>query len=192
MSKTPCFGCGILMPIRKDKRSPYCRSCSVQHRRCHDCGQLKGQDHTCASVEAKGERRCSTCDRILRNTGWERYSQKCGACSKREFRAKERDERHRLRLQFGGKCEKCGYCKCFAALHFHHRDGTGEKYDWNAKGKSGASLREIRAHPERFQLLCANCHIETHLADGLEPNPGLLDSEVTSSSLEAILPRSQT
>jgi hypothetical protein len=46
-------------------------------------------------------------------------------------------------------------------LHFHHIDAS-EKYDWNVKGKGGASIREVRKHPERFQLVCACCHIEIH------------------------------
>jgi hypothetical protein len=35
-----------------------------------------------------------------------------------------------------------------------------EKYVWSKKGTT--SMRELAAHPERFELLCANCHIEHH------------------------------
>lgn len=64
-----------------------------------------------------------------------------------------------LIAEFGGACQKCGYNRSPRALHFHHNDAS-EKYEWGANGK--AALREISAHPERFILLCANCHAEEH------------------------------
>lgn len=60
-----------------------------------------------------------------------------------------------LASRFGGKCSRCGYDRCSRALHFHHvdgRNGPGGKVD----------LREVDEFPERFQLVCANCHIEIH------------------------------
>jgi hypothetical protein len=124
----------------------------------------RGGKHVCATVKAKGVRKCRLCGARLRNTGWERYSPRCARCAKQAWRNLERRQRKALRQQFGGKCSRCGYDRCESALHFHHKDGTGEKYLWNVKGKRGASIREIKAHPERFALLCANCHIETHCA----------------------------
>jgi hypothetical protein len=61
---------------------------------------------------------------------------------------------------FGSACQRCGYSRCRRALHFHHLDGS-EKKDWSGK-RGNASPAEIRAHPERFILLCANCHAEEH------------------------------
>jgi hypothetical protein len=64
--------------------------------------------------------------------------------------------------QFGGGCQRCGYNRLLRALHFHHTDPSG-KESWS--GVSGkASLKEVAAHPERFLLLCATCHIEEHEA----------------------------
>ena len=60
---------------------------------------------------------------------------------------------------FGNACQRCGYDRCMDALHFHHLDSS-EKYDWAKSGQT--SPREVMAHPERFQLLCANCHYEVH------------------------------
>lgn len=56
-------------------------------------------------------------------------------------------------------CQRCGYNTCVDALHFHHLDSS-EKREWSKNGH--ASPNEIRAHPERFQLVCANCHYEIH------------------------------
>lgn len=64
-------------------------------------------------------------------------------------------DRQLLLTQFGSKCELCGYDRCQRALHFHHR--------LKREGRSGhVDLAEIGQFPERFQLLCANCHIEVH------------------------------
>jgi hypothetical protein len=68
--------------------------------------------------------------------------------------------RAELVAQFGGACERCGYSRCVRALHFHHRDPT-TKRDW-AIENGKARLAEAKAHPTRFVLLCANCHIEEH------------------------------
>lgn len=60
----------------------------------------------------------------------------------------------------GGKCERCGYDKCIAALDFHHLDpnekehkiGNGNTTSWEKY------LKEV----EKCILLCANCHREEH------------------------------
>ena len=69
------------------------------------------------------------------------------------------DRRTVALLAFGSVCQKCGYFKCLAALHFHHIDPS-EKKEW--LHSYYRSLLEVEAHPERFLLLCANCHAETH------------------------------
>lgn len=66
-------------------------------------------------------------------------------------------KRRSLIRQWGGKCQECGYNRCLRALHFHHVDAS-EKYQFSKTG--GASLDEVEQHPDRFRLMCANCHIE--------------------------------
>lgn len=63
----------------------------------------------------------------------------------------------------GGKCEKCGYDKCQAALQFHHLDP--KKKDLNPSQTRSPALffKEI----EKCILLCANCHFEEHFNSGL-------------------------
>lgn len=58
----------------------------------------------------------------------------------------------------GGKCQKCGYSKCIAALEFHHKDpdekesnGDPQKKDFEQKILEG-----------KIQLLCNRCHRELH------------------------------
>jgi hypothetical protein len=62
--------------------------------------------------------------------------------------------------ELGAQCQRCGYNKSLRALHFHHKDSS-EKKLWS-NGKARVSPEEVRAHPERFVVLCANCHAELH------------------------------
>jgi hypothetical protein len=164
-------GCEVDV-IDKGASSSQSPTWSAGKARCMACGRLIGRgEHRCASVDLKGERLCRRCEKVLTNTGYERWKNYCGPCEKARWRQQERDERAKLRAAFGGQCEKCGYDRCTSALHFHHLDRS-EKYVWNPQGKGGTSVREIKAHPERFQLLCSNCHIETHQGDKHEDLPG--------------------
>lgn len=68
--------------------------------------------------------------------------------------------RLKLIVQFGNACQRCGYNKCIRALHFHHIDSTHKKDFSGTRG--GANPQEVQQNPDRFLLLCANCHIEEH------------------------------
>jgi uncharacterized Zn finger protein (UPF0148 family) len=59
----------------------------------------------------------------------------------------------------GGKCELCGYSKCFDALHFHHKDPNEKAFS-----PSGGSIswERMRNEIDKCALLCANCHSEVH------------------------------
>jgi 5-methylcytosine-specific restriction endonuclease McrA len=64
----------------------------------------------------------------------------------------------------GGKCQKCGYNNCLAALEFHHRNpktkdnlGTGNRHSF-----SGRDWSKIKRELDKCDLLCANCHREIH------------------------------
>jgi len=58
----------------------------------------------------------------------------------------------------GGKCSRCGYDKCLAALHFHHRDRSTKKYELSISQKT--FLQSVRDELDKCDLLCANCHAE--------------------------------
>lgn len=60
----------------------------------------------------------------------------------------------------GGRCERCGYDRCLAALEWHHRDPTAKEFALN----DGAtrSLERMREEVAKCDLLCANCHREVH------------------------------
>lgn len=68
----------------------------------------------------------------------------------------------------GGKCQRCGYSGCQAALDFHHRNP--EEKDFSLCKKYGCRKLNDRIKKEldKCDLLCANCHREEHwaLSDG--------------------------
>ena len=78
--------------------------------------------------------------------------------------AETRDRQRRFKQQCidykGGKCSICGYSKCAAALHFHHRDSL-------LKEATISELKSFRFESakkelDKCDLLCANCHAEEH------------------------------
>ncbi len=56
----------------------------------------------------------------------------------------------------GGKCAKCGYNKCMAALDFHHLNPEEKEngFEYRLVGF------EQKIKDGKIQLLCANCHRE--------------------------------
>lgn len=81
-------------------------------------------------------------------------------CKSNYYVAQRRKELKRLAVEYkGGKCQRCGYNKCISALVFHHRDGK----DFGI-GKDGhtRSWERIQKELDKCDLLCANCHAETH------------------------------
>jgi len=61
-------------------------------------------------------------------------------------------ERESLIKMLGGKCKVCSI-KDFIVLEFDHI-----KPILNAERNFSNILREVKKYPEKFQLLCANCH----------------------------------
>lgn len=162
----PCQTCGTMIRDDKKKKTGYCVRC-LPRPHCDKCGQNipASGEHDCPCVDSKGPRFCTNCNKPMSNIGRERHGKLCNVCSNEKWKAVRNAERIELRMMFGGECQECGYCRCPNALHFHHLDGS-TKYDWNQKGQGSASVREIRAHPERFVLLCATHHIEAHCCGG--------------------------
>jgi len=60
----------------------------------------------------------------------------------------------------GGKCSKCGYNKCIAALEFHHIDPKTKDKDY-FNSREGLT-NELKTELDKCVLLCANCHREIH------------------------------
>ena len=60
--------------------------------------------------------------------------------------------------QWGSKCQKCGYLKYPEILQFDHKIPLYRKTNNIKKVVSGHMLKEVRDYPDKFELLCPNCH----------------------------------
>lgn len=85
---------------------------------------------------------------------------------------------------FGGKCCRCGYCKNYAALEFHHLDPKKKDFIWTKLRRMGWD--QIIDELKKCILLCANCHREEHWPESSLNNCDFkintfLDREIKSS-----------
>ena len=65
----------------------------------------------------------------------------------------------------GGKCCKCGYNKCIAALAFHHIDPATKEYTIASMFKNPTKTDLIIEEIKKCALLCSNCHHELHYGE---------------------------
>lgn len=81
----------------------------------------------------------------------------CSSCSvaRKRFRLKIKCVEYK-----GGKCELCGYNKSVKSLCFHHVDPTQKEF--SISGNFALSWDRIQKELDKCQLLCHNCHGETH------------------------------
>lgn len=97
------------------------------------------------------------------------------------YRAIDHDRQRRIKSALvaaaGGKCSRCGYSRCLAALEFHHRDPR-EKDPVLFKNKHRRATidQATREELNKCDLVCSNCHREVHDLMRLPP-PGLSGNE---------------
>ena len=114
---------------------------------------------------------CKSCGK----TGEEHFykSQKwyCKSCWNKKMVQQGQDRVKDLKLEYGGKCTKCGYDKCLDALEFHHVDPTQKEFHLgNSRGKK---LETIKAELDKCILVCRNCHAELHYEERMARPPGI-------------------
>ena len=82
---------------------------------------------------------------------------KCSSCM---IIGRRRKKKAKAVAYKGGKCEKCGYDRCIAALVFHHRNPAEKEFEIgpNLDRKREELYKEI----DKCTLLCHNCHTEEH------------------------------
>lgn len=62
----------------------------------------------------------------------------------------------------GGACGKCGYSANLAALQFHHRNASEKSFKLDMRILSNRRWEAIVEEVSKCDLLCGNCHAETH------------------------------
>jgi hypothetical protein len=84
---------------------------------------------------------------------------RCGKCdTANQIRASKKIKQKCVDYK-GGKCSKCGYNKCNAALDFHHIDPTKKELKLS---KNRRKWETLKAELDKCILVCANCHREIH------------------------------
>jgi hypothetical protein len=112
-----------------------------QHKMCSVCKEQK--------ILAEFHKHPHTRDR--------RQSQ-CRKCDLIQKRQRVKSRKQFLVELLGGRCSKCGYSKCLAALEFHHPDENKE----NDVSAILQCFETAKTEALRCILLCANCHREEH------------------------------
>ena len=106
-------------------------------------------------------RRTLECPRHGNTEFWleKRGSYRCLRCRSEAVSKRRRRLKAILVADSGGRCELCGYDRCVAALHFHHRDGHTKAFGLAERGYT-RSLEIVRREAAKCMLLCSNCHAE--------------------------------
>lgn len=158
MAQVICKNCTNTV-FKEDKRALFCsRKCStIYNNKKHPKRVLEGNCIDCSVAIAKKLKYCSPCKEKR----------------KEAFVPKKRDPqkavksvtswRQRVKIKAieykGGKCIRCSYFKCVAALQFHHTDPTQKDFIISGTSKSWDS---IKVELDKCILICANCHAEEH------------------------------
>lgn len=85
----------------------------------------------------------------------------CISCTKKQATERQKNLKREALNYKGGKCEKCGYVKCNAALEFHHTNPKEKDFSIS-KLKNYRFNEKIKKELDKCVLLCANCHREEH------------------------------
>ena len=173
-----CKGCNKPMPsyiIVNDKKKKidhkrlYCLECSPYGKGAM-CGPKskfyeKGmwqKSKEGRRISYKVDRICKVCGRIFCQASRINTCTTCRNTEKRKIRKK-------MSIDYkGGKCEKCGYDKCHAALDFHHKNP--EEKDTNISLLFGCNIQKMYDELDKCILLCSNCHRELHAEEHIVKN----------------------
>jgi transposase len=88
-----------------------------------------------------------------------RGSYRCCRCRQDRVSQRRRAIKRILVEEAGGRCVRCGYNTCIAALQFHHLDPASKDFALAHEGVT-RSIARARAEAAKCVLLCANCHAE--------------------------------
>jgi hypothetical protein len=145
---------------RNLQRRKYCLVCSPFG--AHNTRSLRRDDDgslVVVSVKREGASLiCTRCFRVYVFAKKQGHTLTlCNSCvaNRQRTRVKRRCVEYK-----GGKCQSCGYCKSMRVLSFHHRDP--EQKEFSIAGKMTWAWARLMKELDKCDLLCANCHLETH------------------------------
>lgn len=86
--------------------------------------------------------------------------------------------KQRLIYASGGKCQICGYDKCYSALEFHHIDAKEKSFGLSDNRNRAWDL--CKEEIKKCVLLCSNCHREVEAGLHELPLISSFDEELAS------------
>lgn len=138
-----CFECSPYESIGKNRFISKTRNTLDGKRQCLTCMEFKDlEEFSPTNKRGNLNSYCKSCAARKRKTTTQKFKEQCA-----EYK--------------GGKCEKCGYNKCIAALEFHHRDPREKEFQVSYKNHKRFD-EVIKAELDKCDCLCSNCHKETH------------------------------
>lgn len=163
MKKSICQECGSEFSLKIIHNNVPRYLC--KRRYCFICQPFPAQGFR-SFKDNKTEKTCRTCgeklDRSLFYKYYKHQNRNCKKCYRIIENQNQRQEKQKMVDYKGGKCERCGYNKCIAALEFHHKDPTQKDFDIS----SGPSfkMKKMKNELDKCNLLCSNCHKEFHFS----------------------------
>jgi hypothetical protein len=150
--RTYCFSCLPFGSGRKKylikQRSTQDSNIPIGQRECVECKQVKDLS-LFYNYNAK-----------YKNTFRNKYMTICKECAKNFSKDRIQNfKKHCLEYK-GGKCSKCGYSKCSAALEFHHIDPSKKLF--KLSDTRTRKWENVKEELDKCELLCSNCHKEAH------------------------------
>lgn len=152
---------GLIPNFKSFKEDPFNKTKIIDGKRlCKRCGQWKVQDEFRPKGDKQTHHYCKPC-----------------LYSYQQERGKKRKKK--VIDLMGGKCVKCGYCRNYAALEFHHLDPSKKEINISGDGIKG-SWKRLTEELKKCILVCSNCHREEH-------NPEMFILPESSIELNKIL-----
>jgi len=106
---------------------------------------------------------CRTCPVEGEENFYKNARYQCKACWNKRTYQTGKEKVTALKLEYGGKCSKCGYSKCLDALDFHHLDPSQKEFSLGSR--RGLNVDALRKELDKCILVCRNCHAEIHSAE---------------------------
>lgn len=158
--KNICTVCGKEFEAIKSTKKYCSKECNNQARRIRYAQIKKDPVPLSERTNNCPEKACLICGKIFKpKTAAASQRQCCYDCMPDGVQLRRSKFLDLIRLQRGGKCERCGYDNYLGALEFHHIDPS--KKDFTI-GDSNFRLKDAVEEVKKCVMICSNCHKELH------------------------------
>ncbi len=150
----------------------YCLQCSP-----YNLHNTRNLDEISSIIDPNGnvpkEKVCPSCNKTLPISNFGIHQKKdrkrkpfciftiCKKCDSDRVKECKRQIKQQAVDYKGGKCCKCGYCKCLRSLDFHHQDPSQKDFGV-AQFKKNSFDDTMKRELDKCILVCKNCHGELH------------------------------